>query len=94
MTYYLDETILKKSWNSHDIILAECFVYRSKGGTGFHCKYEQAGAELGQARLKVDMGFTSVYLYKINEQEILLARLTPITYRSISGRLAGRLQGT
>ena len=37
----------------------------------------QAGAELGHAQLKLVFGFTSVYLYYIDELEILLARLTP-----------------
>ena len=35
---------------------------------------KQAGAELGLAQPKLDLVFTSVYLYQIDEQEILLAR--------------------
>ena len=40
---------------------------------------KQAGAELGQAQLKLGFGFTSVYLSQIDELEILLARLTQTT---------------
>ena len=40
---------------------------------------KQAGAELGQAKLKMGFGFTSFYLYKIDELEILLAWLAPTT---------------
>ena len=36
----------------------------------------QAGAELGQAQLKLGLVFTSVYLYQIDDQEIFLASLT------------------
>ena len=38
---------------------------------------KQAGAELGKAQIKYGFGFTSVYLYQIDE--ISLARLTPTT---------------
>ena len=31
---------------------------------------KQAGAELGQAQLKLGFGFTSVYLYQIDKLEI------------------------
>ena len=37
---------------------------------------EQAGAELGQAQIKLGLGFTSINLHYINNQEMLLARLT------------------
>ena len=37
---------------------------------------KQAGAELGQAQLKLGFNFTLVDLYFIEEQEILLTRLT------------------
>ena len=30
---------------------------------------KQAGAELGQAQLKLELGFTSTYLLQIDEQE-------------------------
>ena len=36
-------------------------------------------AELGQAQLKYGFDFPPVYLYQIDELEILLARLTPTT---------------
>ena len=38
---------------------------------------KQAGADLGQAQLKLWFGFTSIYFYQIDELHILLARLTP-----------------
>ena len=45
-----------------------------------HLQQKQAEAKMTQAQLKLDLAFTSVYLYQINEQEILLAGLTPTTY--------------
>ena len=39
----------------------------------------QAGAELGRAQLKLGFGYTSVYLYQIDELEISLAILAPTT---------------
>ena len=39
-------------------------------------KSEQAGAELGQAQLKPGLGFTSINLLNIHNQEMSLARLT------------------
>ena len=39
-------------------------------------KRKQAGAELGQAQLKLGFGFTSIFLYQIDELEISLANLT------------------
>ena len=41
-----------------------------------HLQQKQAEAKMTQAQLKLDLAFTSVYLYQINEQEILLAGLT------------------
>ena len=41
-------------------------------------------AELGQAQLKLDLVFTLVYFYQINEQEISLARLIPTYLMSTS----------
>ena len=35
---------------------------------------KQAGAELGQAQLKLGLGFTAVKLHKIYELEILLTQ--------------------
>ena len=35
-------------------------------------KIEQAGAELGQAQLKLELGFTSTNLHQIDEQESLI----------------------
>ena len=40
---------------------------------------KQAGVELGKAQIKHGFGFTSVYLYKIDELQISLARLTLTT---------------
>ena len=37
---------------------------------------EQAGAELGQAQLKLGLGFTSINLHYIDNQTMALARLT------------------
>ena len=37
---------------------------------------KQAGAVLGQAQLKLGLYFTSINLHWIDEQDILLARLT------------------
>ena len=33
---------------------------------------QQAGSELGQAQLKLELGFTSTNLYPIDEQESLI----------------------
>ena len=35
-----------------------------------HRIFKQAGAELGQAQLKLGLGFTLVFFYLIDEQEI------------------------
>ena len=37
-------------------------------------KRKQAGAELGQSQIQRGLGFTSVNLHKIDEQEILLTK--------------------
>ena len=40
---------------------------------------KHAGAELGQAQIKLEFGFTSVSLYQIDELETLLVKLAPTT---------------
>ena len=42
--------------------------------------HKQAGAELGQAQLKLGLGFTWINLNYIDNQEMFLARLTATTH--------------
>ena len=41
-------------------------------------KEQQAGAELSHAQLKLGLGFTTINLYQIDEQEMLHAGFTTI----------------
>ena len=48
-------------------IFTQFYIWKYSHMSGTAIKQEQAGAELGQAQLKLGFGFTSVYLYQIDK---------------------------